>query len=206
MAEAADPDRVENWPESQFNVGPVAYVHAFGQIALTSAMLEELLSMKLIQRLPMNAEVSTPLIHALNNRERADWLKALVSAEEKESTVQNLTSHGILCCDICLDNRNMLVHALYTGMDHQAAVMKLTKRSRSDPLKEMKFQVSLEQLRKIADEMGETTNFMLELWEYVRTRQMKARVEYDLPLPPLPEKPALPNRLTIPPPPADRRA
>jgi hypothetical protein len=203
MADTPDLDRVENWPPAGHHVGSVAHVHAFGQIALTSAMLEELIVMLLVQRLPMPRHTSIPLVQALSNRERLEWLRALMETDEKDTAVKELLVHAILCFDICMDNRNMLMHALYEGTDQATARIKLSKKARSDPLREIKFQVSLAELRKTAVEMGETVNFMIELWNHVRWRQTKPHVEYELPLPPLPQKPARPDRLTIPPPPAD---
>jgi hypothetical protein len=72
-----DLDLVSGWPPQGQNVGSVAHVHAFGQIALTSAMLEEMMNMLLVMWLPMTQDVAVPLVYAMNNRSRADWLKAL---------------------------------------------------------------------------------------------------------------------------------
>lgn len=159
--------------------------------------------MLLIQRLPMAREVAAPLVQNLNNRERADWLRGLAAADERDPAVTELYAHAILCFDICVDNRNMLIHALYEGTDAVTAKMKLTKKARNDPLREIKFQVSLEELRKAAVEMGNTVNFMIELYGYMRAR--RSRDQYGVPaiLPPLPQKRARPDRLTIPPPPED---
>jgi hypothetical protein len=205
MDDPIDLDRVVNWPPREHNVGSVAHVHAFGQMALTSAMLEELICMLLIQRLPMFPDDATSRVHGLNNRERVEWLRAIISAKEPDATVADLFLHAIRCFDICTENRNMLVHALYEGTDWIAWAIKLSKRVRNNPLRQIKFQVPIEQLRKMAEDMGETVNFMLDLWNCVRTR--KAIEEHDPDLPPLPpltwpDKPIQPDRLTTPPPPA----
>jgi hypothetical protein len=171
MADPINLDRVENWPPPGHNVGSVAHVHAFGQMALTSAMLEELICMLLVQRLPMFQNDAQSRIHGMNNRDRVEWLRAIVRAKEPDSAVADLFLHAIHCFDICMENRNMLVHALYEGTDLATASIKLTKRSRNNPLQQIKFQVPIEQLRKMAEEMGETVNFMLELWNCVRTRK-----------------------------------
>jgi hypothetical protein len=206
MVEPVDLDCVKNWPPPSHNVGSVAHVHAFGQMALTSAMLEELICMLLIQRLPMLPDDAALRVNGLNNRERIEWLRAIVSGKEPDAAVADLFFHAMRCFDICMENRNMLVHALYEGSDLATSSIRLSKKARKNPLRQLKFQLPIGQLRKMAEGMGETVNFMLDLWNCVRTREALEERDRDLPpWPPLtwPDKPAQPDRLTIPAPPAN---
>ncbi|MGD0152000.1 MAG: hypothetical protein ABSB77_25780 [Xanthobacteraceae bacterium] len=199
-----DLDRVVGWPPDGHSVGSVAHVHAFGQIALTAAMLEETLILLLIQRLPMPENISGPLVHKLNNRERSDWYKGLVDAQETDREILERLGSAVLAFDICMDNRNTLVHALYEGTDVATAIMKLSKRARNDPLREVKMQLPLSELRNIAEEMGTTLNFMLDMFKVNRWRKWAERQTPMPPQPePFPEIPPRPNRLTMSPPQAN---
>jgi hypothetical protein len=196
-----DDDRIGDWPIGRNKIDTPRHVHAFGMIALNAAMLEEILLLLLLWYLrPIPGETATQLIRDMNNRQRADWLRNLAQAHESDEQVLELMLHAIKCCDICFDNRNMLIHALYAGIDTVTAKMKLTKRSSNDPLRQMRFELSTDKLREIADAIGNTVNFMIDLWTYHTHRPANALVGTRLPLP---EKPAQPSRLTIPQPEAD---
>jgi len=201
-----DPDEnlnqghIGNWPVGRNRIETPQQVHAFGMIGLNSALLEETLLLLLLLLLlwylrPISREDAIRLTGDLNNRNRADWLRALVYAKEQDADVADLMLHAIKCCDICLDNRNMIIHALYTGTDNATENMRLTKRARSNPLRELRFEVSTEKLRTIADDIGNTVNLMIDLWFYHTHRP--ATVERDARLP-LPKKLPQPDRLTIP--------
>jgi hypothetical protein len=198
--EAGDSDHVGDWPTGRNKIETPKHVHAFGMIALSSAMLEEILVLLLITYLrPIARDVAMRLTAGLNNRDRADWLRALVRANESDEELLDLIAYAIKCCDICLDNRNMLVHALYTGTDKVTANMQLAKRARNDPLREIRFEVSTQRLRQIADDIGNTVNFMVDLWFCKTHKPMDPHFERL----PLPEKPPQPDRLTIPQPSAN---
>lgn len=196
-SEPDDPNHIGDWPLGRNKIETARHVHAFGMIALNSAMLEEILFLLLVAYLPMEREAALRLVSNFNNRERADWLREIVRDNEEDAELAGLILEAVRYCDICFDNRNMLVHALYAGTDEATASMMLTKRSRNDPLKELRFAVSTQQLRKIADEIGNALNFMVDLW-FCKTHRDNRSVPWTLP-----EKPPQPDKLTIPPPPAN---
>jgi len=188
--EPIDPDHIIDWPIGRNKIESPAHVHAFGMIALNASMLEESLFLLLLTYLPIQRESATRLIGDMNNRDRSDWFRALIETNEKTPDMADRMIHAILCFDICIDNRNMLIHALHAGTDKLTATMRLTKRARSNPLREIRFEVSIAALRKIADEIGSTLNYMLDWW-FHKTNPLD-------PPRPLPEKPPRPDRLTIP--------
>jgi hypothetical protein len=106
---------------------------------------------------------------------------------------------AILAFDICMDNRNMLIHALYEGTDAATNTIMLSKKARNDPLRQLKFELPLADLRRTAEEMGETVNFMIEMYGVLRWR--KKTLYFDprpAPPGPLPDIRPRPSRLTIP--------
>jgi hypothetical protein len=102
-----DPNYSEDWPQGRSRIETAAHVHAFGMIGLNASMLEEILLLLLLTYLPMGHEEAIRLTTRLNNRDRADWLAALMNAETNPEFADHV-NHGILCCNICFDNRNML--------------------------------------------------------------------------------------------------
>jgi hypothetical protein len=188
-----DPNYIEDWPQGRNRIETAAHVHAFGMIGLNASMLEEILLLLLLTYLPMGQEEAIRLTTRLNNRERADWLAALMNAETNPEFADHV-NHGILCCNICFDNRNMLIHSLYTGTDDVTANMRLSKRAKNAPLRELRFEVSIHGLRKIADEIGDTVNYLIDLW-FLKTHRSALAQHL-----PLLVKPPRPDKLTIPPP------
>ena len=188
-------DYIGDWPTGRNRIETPRHVHAFGMIALNSAMLEETLMLMLITYLsPVPRDIATNLVGDMNNRDRVDWLRAIVRSSERDEDLVSLVLYAIKCCDICFNNRNMLVHALHVNTDVISRNMTLTKRARNNPLRETRFEVSDEQLRHFADDIGNSLNFMLDLWYYKTHKPVTLEVERL----PLPDKPPQPNRLTMP--------
>lgn len=198
----SDDSYVGDWPTGLNKIETAKHVHAFGVIALNSAMLEESLLLLLIWYLrPIPHDQAMQLTKGMNNRQRLDWLRAVARAKELDEQVFNLVEHAIKCCDICFDNRNMLIHALYVRTDKVTANMEMTKRASNNPLREFRFEVSVDRLRQIADDIANIINFLLDLWFYHTHKPINALAGERLSLP---KKPLQPNRLTIPLPTKDR--
>jgi hypothetical protein len=190
--EPSDSDHIGDWPKGRNRIETAAHVHAFGMIALNASMLEEVLSLLLVAYLPMENDAATKLVNEFNNRERAAWLSALVQKSESDPDVAEHVIHGILCCDINLANRNLLIHSLYVGTDKATESMRLSKRARNNPLRELRFEMSTSGLRKVADEIGDAVNYMLDLW-FLKTQRSLLVQQL-----PWPAKPPRPERVTIP--------
>jgi hypothetical protein len=65
-------------PPEIFRLAPVAYTHAFGQIALTYNVLERLVAELFMALSPLQLEFAEKLFHKLNNRDRIDLLAGFV--------------------------------------------------------------------------------------------------------------------------------
>jgi hypothetical protein len=182
-----DLDTVVGWPLEGHKIESVAHVHAFGMIALSSAMMEEALTLLLVQLLHMKSQIAIPLVHKLTIRERSDLFRQL--ANEQHSEHGHLTGdliYAIDCFEICNENRNILVHALYEGLDRVTATMKVSKRSKNNPLNEFKLELSVPALQQTAEELGNTVDLMLDLWFNLTHRPSNTLIR----------KPARPNRLS----------
>jgi hypothetical protein len=168
MAEPEKPldlDSVVDWPPEARKIGSLAHVHGIGMIALRSAMMEEALTLLLSHLLNLNRQISIPLIHKLPILERAELLRKLVGDEKmaRKELAAHLI-HATNCFKICAENRNFLVHAIYESTDQFTATMTVKKRSKRNPLNEFRMELPVPILRRIAEEIGNTVNFMLDLW------------------------------------------
>jgi len=189
----SDSDQFVDWPTGRNRMDSPAHVHAFGMIALNAALLEEILMLLLIAYLPVNRDRAIKLVSDLNNSVRADWLRALIESTESNPYFIDWMKHALLCCSVCFDNRNILIHSLYTGTDKAGDKMQLTKRARNNPLLDLKFEVSVDILRAIADEIADTVNYLMELW-FLKTHTNHDLLSHIA----LREKLPQPNRLSLP--------
>jgi len=182
-----DLDQALGWPEADNRIDSAAHVHAFGMIALSAAMMEEALTLLLAQLLRMDRTIAIPLIHKLSIRERSDLLRQLTMAHKTgDARLTDYLLYAMECFEICNENRNILIHALYEVVDRTTATMRVSKRSKNNPLNEFKLELPLPMLRQTADEIGNTVNMMLDIWFCLTRRPSNTLIR----------KPARPHRLT----------
>ena len=184
-----------DWPANpKHKIGMPEHVHAFGQIALLYNYLEDFMCSLFQLYLPIKNSASFLLYYKLNNRERLDLLSDLVRANEKDPTILDSVLFSITCYDICTDNRNILLHSTHGETDPVSMSVKFSKRASSNPLRELNFDIDLTLLRRVADETGETADFVSNLWFFLqRPPHLVAGGDT---LTSLPEKPQKPHKLT----------
>jgi hypothetical protein len=186
----AKPDFV--W-QSTTKIESQAHVHAIGMITLNASLMEEALTLLLAHFLQMQKQTAISLIHTLAIRNRSDLLRHLV--DEKKEKLGDLFNHitfALDCFNIAIENRNIIVHALYVSVDRTTETMTVSKRLRKNPANEFKLRLPLTTLRQTADEIGNTVNYLLDLW-FTLTHGPGTNT--------LIRKPLLPNKLSPPPPP-----
>jgi hypothetical protein len=191
-----DLDSVVDWPSPGHRIASVAHVHAFGMIALTSAMMEESLSLLLAHFLRIKIDVAIPLIHKCTNGTRLELLRNLATPEQSgSSSTAEMITFAINCYEICNENRNILVHALHEGTDRITSVMKLSKRTNKNPINAFEIELSLPELRQCAEEMANTVNYMLDLYAVLTRAHSNTLIR----------RPARPHKLLQNLPPSTRR-
>jgi hypothetical protein len=116
----------------------------------------------------------------------------LVKHNEKDLALAEQVLFAINCYDICTENRNILLHATNANTNYETMVIELRKRASKNPLRELQFEVPLELLRRVADEMSQTLEFVSALWYF----QFQKTNPYAHEQVPLPEKPPNPHKLT----------
>jgi hypothetical protein len=105
-----DSGSIDGWPSKQ--LGTVAQVHALGQITLVYNYLQEAFTLLFTLCMPTRSDFSEALFHKLNNRDRINLLYAVIDKNEMEEDVREALHYGLLCYDVCTENRNILMHTL----------------------------------------------------------------------------------------------
>lgn len=192
-------DLVSDWPGA--HAAEAMHLHAIGAITLNYNNLEFTLSFLLGDYLGVKQDTSELIHDRLNNRDRVDVLRNLIQASETDEEVREHALYGLLCFDICTENRNALIHAIHQATD-EATTDLLTRKRSSDKSHDVLYRLSLAALRKVADEIYATLVFVLDITGYLHQRALAPQVEAsgepldETDLPALPRKPPRPDKLT----------
>lgn len=178
------------------------HVHAIGTVALqwnmAEIMLEELIWLYL--------EVDTPtgriITRSLNANAKVELLRQIVELKEADQTIHKYLLHAMECFNLCRENRNHLVHGVAGNLSEKDA-LQLIKFRRNKPIDDNVFEVTSENIRKIAKEIYECYNYISKLKVVVSMvlvfRQSQNDDDGDHVQQPqleMPEQPKLPNKLT----------
>jgi hypothetical protein len=179
------------WPRRPNIYGNVAQVHAIGQITLAYNNLESYLDLIFQACMPTEKSFSERLFHKLNNRDRIDLLLAVIRSSRFHPQAKDRLNHLLQCYAICTENRNILSHA--TSEEAYAGVFHLSKRSANDPAVTNRFKIPLADLRLVAEQIHEISEYMTQLlfWLMVRSG-LPGSYKSSLLIPPL-EKITRPN-------------
>jgi hypothetical protein len=114
---------------------------------------------------------------------------------------QDRIEHFLSGFDICAENRNFLMHSLTrNAVGSNQLYLELEKSARSQPTRRNLVRLSVEDIRRIADEIDtyDHFGFNLVLWLLARLDGGVLKLG-DGPeqRPPLPDKPALPAKLNL---------
>jgi hypothetical protein len=131
-------------------------------------------------------------------------LSAIISQAEKMEEVKDRLLHYLLCFNICTENRNILSHSILHHADVEIA--KFSKRASNNPQQEIQFEIPMSELRQVADDIGATYEFGVDLYLWLLQRKscepgyVFKDGEIGLPFPQqpgsLPDKPQKPRTLT----------
>lgn len=145
-----------------------------------------------------------------SNNTRLDLLKRSVTEKEANPSVKDSVLHFADCFDICAENRNILMHSMVNKAE-DAAILNFAKASRNDPSRVNTLNLRLEDIRRTADEIATVYSYGTRLHTYFITNNSTLTPEfYKIPedmqtwLRALPNKPALPSKLSKPNPPTPK--
>lgn len=181
------------WPSERDEIADSEHLQAIGQFALTYNFTEEILTDLFRLYFPARDEYSISLYHSLNNRERIEILGEIVANNEGHKTFREYIEKALLYFDICTDNRNLVLHSTTEIDSGLPEKIRLSKRSRNNPNEMNLYDLSLAELRQVADDTANTFVFISDLIQWIDARNESA---VNAPLPTLPEIPPQPLRLS----------
>lgn len=191
IGDMSDPKSIGDWPSENNWIANAAHVHAIGQFSLAYNNLEELFGYVFSCTFPADGDYSETLFHTLNNRKRIDMMEALFKFHEREhKELLDRVLYALRCFDICTANRNTVMHAVTEyEVGSTPESLRLRKKARNNPLRDASYEITLETLRKVADDTMVVYDYWAKLFLWLSERRDGK------PLLPLPDKPPEPYRL-----------
>jgi hypothetical protein len=168
--------REDQWP--LYPIGPDPHMHALGVIAINFNLFEASLFglfSFVLQKAGFSEEGSSALFRRLNNEQRLDVIKFGFQEGEYEDegdpdpNVRDAIAHLIKYWAACFENRNHLMHARLRrirllGELFETDRLHLEKSTKKGWLQVSLMNLSLKDLRRIADEMHDGYDFAISSW------------------------------------------
>lgn len=191
----AEDEHIDGWPPEAHRLASIGHVHALGQITLLHNLLEDTIKEIFSFIVPTDQGYAKRLFHSLNNRERIDFLSAIIRENEKDEKVAEAVLTCLRFYDICTDNRNILMHGIYEDLDAATKTLTVHKTASQDPTRQIRFRLPLQELRLVAEHCGFTFVFAWKLFTFLYDRKLpKGRAPFEQKA--LPEIPPQPRKLT----------
>jgi len=199
-----DPGKIfSDWPNADMFGVSAAHLHALGAISLTFNKLESAMSLVFTDYLKSSMEIGQAVFHRLNNNQRIDILRQLI--DESPDETADCVRHAILCFEICCENRNTLAHIVQEQFTTHDEEFLHGRKKNSQKTQDLFFVLGLAELRRVADEILATYEFVIGI-SYYKFREWH---ELNYPGKPinslagllprglntLPDKPPRPNKL-----------
>lgn len=173
-------------------------MHALGVVAANYNSMEFTLQLLFYFYIGLKSDVPVWLFnHLHNNKNRLDILSRLLSSHEQNPQVADLLAFFVTGYDICAENRNLLMHSL-TLKASVSTELSLHKFSRNNPTKTNYIQLTVAQIRAVADEIDSMDDFGVECLLWLRARDLGGEYTFSdgrKERPALPNKPPKPNKL-----------
>ena len=183
----------DEWIEEYSGI-PLEHAHALGIFTAYFNFLEAQPDSLLACYLDMPANARHLLYYRMTNRERTDLVLEIAEAREKRPEVLDCIRHGLKCFDICVENRNILVHAQHEASELAQEGFQARKRSADNPSRIVHFDLPLSRLRKAVDDMAQVSVFLALLTWFIENPGGHPEISFLQPT--LPAKPAQPSKLT----------
>lgn len=161
------------WPLPKYSSAPADHLHALGVVTLNFNTFEFALFRLFshhLETLKVDISVSWNLYSALQDNKKGDAIVDLYSRYEKNSSVINHVNHILAFFHRCSGNRNHLFHATHTH--HPGDDLHLSSGVRREWNRVNQLQLSLPQIRSIADSMHDGFLYLWDVWAYLQRRDL----------------------------------
>ncbi len=182
----------DDWPE--YAIGPKDSLFAIGVASSNFTQLETVMQFIFASVLDLTIENSEMISAKIGAEATVILTRQRLAALTWEEHIKDRVLHFLRGFDICLENRNHLMHSEISWLagTHKTEKTFLFKRTRKGELHLAA--PKLEQLRQIADSMMIFTHYGRGLGNWINNNSTKPPTFPDAVFP-LPDKPALPQAL-----------
>jgi hypothetical protein len=173
------------------------HIHAIGVVALNFNRMELLLHRLLYRYLGTESEAAHAHICRSLNLHSVLELFNICVAKEKSASRRDHLRHFSRCYEACAANRNILMHSDLDELESTEQALALFKRSGAKPHIRNQLKLSIEELRRVADEIFDvylygSHLFILNQWNAMK--DVAPPTEWRA----SPKKPAIPRSLLAP--------
>ncbi len=202
-------DPFSGWKTASALTASAKHVHALGVITLLYNDLEYGMLSLFDEQLRADPEICEAIFVRLSNRERVDILRDLALKQESDPAVRDAVLYGVKCFDLCAENRNTLMHIIHSWSEWNKENDLYGKKRSSDKSHDVWYLVTADELRKVADDMLATHQFVRLISMFLMRRRYEEKGPTQnalvLAMPDtLPNRPAQPSKLNPLPPRQER--
>lgn len=195
------PNPTEKRRNQDLNAAYNPSIHAIGTVALEWNVAENTLDSIIWLYLGTDVPTAKLVTRPLGNKGKVSLLKQLVELKEPDKELSDAVSHAINCFELCLANRNHLIHSRIAGYSDSDGIS-LTKYRKANPTQDHRLTIKTDYLRDCANEIYYTHSYIKELTAVISLLLTQRALEPDpfedsspAKAPPLPEKPKPPRNL-----------
>jgi hypothetical protein len=175
------------WP--QYEVADDAAVYAIGVVSINYARFERTFAWmaSAVANIP---EIRAGIIMArVNAADRIRLIETFLAQNKWPADAEAATRHYLSAADVLVANRNVLIHSnIVRSGDNRSAIYSLTRKGTANH-----FQASVDEIRRVADDLQIYFGYGLTLANYIATEiHQLARQAGMLVVSQLPEAPPLP--------------
>ena len=190
------PKSTTKWPA--YAVGPEAHIHALGVIAINYNGLEIALDRLLNVYLGATPEAHSYIFQCLNLHSQVALFEICVAREKDRELRLHLLDFCVYF-NTCANNRNLLMHSNLHEADTTDDLIGLAKRSKKQPHIYNDMQLTITELRAVADEIHTVFLYAAQLFKFITFRKRRdpllTEANQPFPLPALPERPVALTKL-----------
>jgi hypothetical protein len=190
----------DTWPMPRYRTAHDKQMHAIGVITQNFHQFEYgffRLFGHHFEKLGTPANMVWTIYNRLQDNQRSQAIIDVFDACETNPQVIEHIRHVIKFFNKCSDNRNWIFHSRI-DLNHTLPKLRLKKGLKEDWERENRIDLSLPQLRKIADDMFTGWEYLWHLFAYLQGRDFSQTIHpaFLLTFPAtLPEKPTLPDSI-----------
>ena len=179
------PDLAEpEWPEPYYLLGPREHIYALGVISANFTLLEKSLGLLFLVYTNLPRQTGNNLFAKINNELRINIIRDALAEAKHPTEVSERVEHFLSGYMTIFNSRNTLMHAspasreMYaTGDDPLGIPITLEKVTAKGQARSLIYELSLGQLRSIADSAHMLREYGANLYRYIMWHYERAQLE-----------------------------